>query len=55
MIPAVMKPHVMDMLSDYGIDRAFLFPDLDGLSAKINADTLRVGKPAAQPAASRPR
>jgi hypothetical protein len=43
-IPASLKDDVLRMLDDYGIDRSFLFPDLDGLSAHINGRTLRMRK-----------
>jgi len=44
-IPANLKPDILDLLADYGIDRSYLFPDLDGLSAHVNADTARIPKP----------
>ena len=40
-IPANLKADILDLLADYGIDRSFLFPDLDGLSAQINVATMR--------------
>ena len=39
-IPSAMKPEVIKLLDDYGINRVTLFPDLDGLSAHINVKTL---------------
>ncbi len=44
-IPANLKPDIVKLLADYGIDRTHLFPDLDGLSAHINAATARMRKP----------
>jgi hypothetical protein len=44
-IPANLKLQILNHLDDYGIDRMFLFPDLDGLSAKINFRTERMRKP----------
>lgn len=41
-IPANLKNDVLTLLDDYGIDRAMLFPDLDGLSAHINRHTLEM-------------
>jgi FRG domain len=43
-IPAELKIDVIKLLEDYGIDRAGLFPDLDGLSISINAKTERMQK-----------
>ncbi len=43
-IPANLKADVVNLLADYGIDRAHLFPDLDGLSAHINTATSRMRK-----------
>ena len=45
-IPAKLKFDIIKHLEDYGIDNAFMFPDLDGLSAHINRKTLRMIKPA---------
>ena len=45
-IPAGLKPAVLRLLEDYGIDRSVLFPELDGLSAHINSRTHRMTKPA---------
>jgi hypothetical protein len=45
-IPAKLKEDVVKHLEDYGIDKSGLFPDLDGLSAHINKQTLRMRKPA---------
>lgn len=47
-IPASLKADVLELLGDYGIDRSYLFPDLDGLSAHVNADIFRIKKPRAQ-------
>lgn len=41
-IPANLKDDVLTLLDDYGIDRAMLFPDMDGLSAHINRHTLEM-------------
>jgi len=38
-IPASLKQELLLHLDDYGINRAFLFPDLDGLSSHINFHT----------------
>jgi len=46
-IPAALKADIVAHLGDYGIDRSYLFPDLDGLSAHVNAATLRMRKPSA--------
>lgn len=43
-IPAAMKKEIIKLLGDYGVDRAVLFPDLDGLSAHINTRTLSMKK-----------
>jgi hypothetical protein len=43
-IPAILKIEIIKLLEDYGIDRASLFPDLDGLSISINAKTERIKK-----------
>ncbi len=42
--PAIFKTDVVEMLDDYGINRASLFPDLDGLSAHINSGTIQINK-----------
>ncbi|WP_420210184.1 FRG domain-containing protein [Burkholderia aenigmatica] len=44
-IPATLKAEILDFLADYGVDRSYLFPDLDGLSAHVNAVTARMRKP----------
>lgn len=41
-IPASIKANLIAHLSDYGIDKSFLFPDLDGLSEHINFETLKM-------------
>ena len=41
-IPNGLKEDILKLLDDYGIDRAVLFPDLDGLSEHINRRTLRI-------------
>lgn len=41
-IPAALKPELLLMLDDYGINRVTLFPDLDGLSQHINWETVRM-------------
>ncbi|MCU0927060.1 MAG: FRG domain-containing protein [Hydrogenophaga sp.] len=41
-ISAQLKPDVLAMLNDYGINRVTLFPDLDGLSGHINWETTRM-------------
>jgi FRG domain len=41
-IPAGLKPEILVMLDDYGINRVTLFPDLDGLSQHINWETARM-------------
>ncbi|MFM0007258.1 FRG domain-containing protein [Paraburkholderia dipogonis] len=46
-IPSALKVEIVVHLGDYGIDRSYLFPDLDGLSAHINAATFRMRKPGA--------
>lgn len=38
-IPAALKKDINLLLSDYGVDTAFIFPDLDGLSSHINKNT----------------
>lgn len=43
-IPANLKADIVKLLADYGIDRSHLFPDLDGLSAHINAATSQMRK-----------
>jgi hypothetical protein len=35
-IPACMKWDILRHLDDYGINRAMLFPDMDGLSERVN-------------------
>lgn len=40
-VPAKLKGDIIRHLEDYGIDKAVLFPDLDGLSAHINNQTIR--------------
>jgi len=47
-IPAALKIEIVAHLGDYGIDRSYLFPDLDGLSAHVNAATSRMRKPGAE-------
>jgi len=44
-IPAPMKADILELLGDYGIDRSYLFPDLDGLSAHVNSATAQMRKP----------
>lgn len=44
LIPASLKADILELLCDYGIDRSYLFPDLDGLSAHVNAATARIRK-----------
>ncbi|MGX7006169.1 FRG domain-containing protein [Caballeronia sp. KNU42] len=44
-VPAALKAEILALLEDYGVDRSFLFPDLDGLSAHVNAVTSRMRKP----------
>jgi hypothetical protein len=44
-ISAGLKADVLELLADYGIDRAYLFPDLDGLSAEMNVATLKMRHP----------
>ena len=39
-IPKAMKTAVLNLLYDYGIDEATIFPDLDGLSDSINKRTV---------------
>ncbi|WP_165927443.1 MULTISPECIES: FRG domain-containing protein [Burkholderia] len=46
-IPAALKRQIIAHLGDYGIDRMHLFPDLDGLSAHVNASTALMRKPGA--------
>jgi hypothetical protein len=41
-IPVNLKADILELLADYGIDQSFLFPDLDGLSAHVNAATARL-------------
>ncbi len=41
-IPANLKRKVLKNLDGYGVNRVTLFPDLDGLSAHINYETLRI-------------
>ncbi|WP_232517863.1 FRG domain-containing protein [Burkholderia ambifaria] len=43
-IPSALKPEIVAHLEDYGIDRSYLFPDLDGLSAHVNATTVLMPK-----------
>ena len=43
-IPHKLKPDVIKLLGDYGIDRSVLFPDLDGLSAHVNSRTADMRK-----------
>jgi hypothetical protein len=43
-IPANLKLEIIKLLEDYGIDRSFLFPGLDGLSDAVNSATLRIKK-----------
>ena len=50
-IPASSKTNIQIGLNQLGISRATLFPDLDGLSAHINAETSRL---VAENAASKP-
>ena len=38
-IPKAMKPELMQILDDYGVNRVALFPDLDGWSFHINWQT----------------
>jgi hypothetical protein len=42
LIPAKLKPEIVDMLDDYGINKVTLFPDLDGLSGKLNWETAKM-------------
>lgn len=44
-VPASMKQEILKMLDDYGVNRATLFPDLDGLSSHINWKTAVTIKP----------
>ncbi|MBX9346104.1 FRG domain-containing protein [Chromobacterium vaccinii] len=39
-IPSKLKSKISTHIEDYGIDKSFLFPDIDGLSAHINQLTL---------------
>lgn len=41
-IPYSLKPGILSMLDDYGINRVTLFPDLDGLSGHINWETTKM-------------
>ncbi len=41
-IPASCKTDIQSSLNQLGVSRATLFPDLDGLSAQINAETSRL-------------
>jgi hypothetical protein len=43
-IPQNLKQEMLDMLDDYGINQATLFPDLDGLSHYINWETVEMVK-----------
>lgn len=43
-IPARLKKDILGLLEDYGIDRSFMFPDLDGLSTHINSKTRTLKK-----------
>jgi len=43
-IPAALKADIVAHLGDYGIDRSYLFPDLDGLSVHVNAATSQIRK-----------
>lgn len=38
-ISSKMKPELLQMLDDYGINRVTLFPDLEGLSTNVNWET----------------
>jgi FRG domain len=45
-VPSHLKGEIIKVLDDYGIDKAHLFPDLDGLSASTNSKTLRMKRTA---------
>jgi hypothetical protein len=47
LIPRAMKQELLKMVSDYGVDRSMLFPDLDGLSWHINGETRNMAHRAA--------
>ena len=38
-VPASLKPELLDILDVYGINRSTLFPDLEGLSSHVNWET----------------
>ncbi|MFA0630156.1 hypothetical protein AB4589_20605 [Vibrio sp. 10N.222.49.A3] len=38
-IPSELKKEVRDMLDNYGVNEASLFPDLDGLAKYVNRKT----------------
>lgn len=41
-IPAKHKGPLLELLNDYGVNHAALFPDLDGLSQYVNWETTRI-------------
>lgn len=42
LIPSAHKSEILKMLDDYGINRVTLFPDLEGLSAHVNWETMKI-------------
>ena len=43
-IPAKLKPELIEMLNDYGINSVTLFPDLEGLSRHVNWETETIAR-----------
>ena len=41
-VPAQAKPMVLRQLNAIGINRKYLFPDLEGLSSLVNWETCRI-------------
>lgn len=37
-----LKHDILEMLSDYGIDERYIYPDLDGLSRSLNHSMMRM-------------
>lgn len=44
-VPAGQKTALLQLLNDYGINHAVLFPDLEGLSRHVNWETANIANP----------